>query len=174
MYVRNNTGAMPLPWTTPLSKLDSVDRASPTLIWCERPWNNSSTAKHYHEHHTNIDGLKAFRATHCQILCWNRYTRLLQTSYFVQLIYVQSFNASSKLVHVDRPLTNPCCVQDKRLLSSWVMSSDISHRIPLTMRLQPLRMRRITWPMRWGKFFPYLKSPTPISLFTIQLLWRHD
>jgi len=24
------------------------------------------------------------------------------------------------------------------------MSSDISHRIPLTMRLQPLRMRRIT------------------------------
>jgi len=32
------------------------------------------------------------------------------------------------------------------------MSSDISHRIPLTMRLQPLRMRRIT----------------------LQLLWRYD
>jgi len=53
------------------------------------------------------------------------------------------------------------------------MSSDISHRIPLTMRLQPLRMRpRITWPMRRRQIFsPYLKSLTPICLFTIQLLY---
>jgi len=59
---------------------------------------------------------------------------------------------------------------------SWVMSSDISHRIPLTMRLcsHVLRMRPITWPMRRGKIFPtYLKSLTPISLFTIQLLWHY-
>jgi len=55
------------------------------------------------------------------------------------------------------------------------MSSDISHRIPLTMRLQPLCMRRIMWPMHMGQIFPtYLKSLTPICLFTIQLLWRYD
>ena len=48
------------------------------------------------------------------------------------------------------------------------MSSDISHRIPLTMRLQPLRMRRITPPMRRWQFFPtYLKSLTPLCLFNI-------
>jgi len=40
MRIRNNAGPMSLPWTTPLSKLDSVDRASPTLVWCERPWKN--------------------------------------------------------------------------------------------------------------------------------------
>jgi len=52
-------------------------------------------------------------------------------------------------------------------IRSWVMSSDISHRIPSTMRLQPLRMRRITWPMhRWQIFPAYLKSLIPICLFT--------
>jgi len=41
------------------------------------------------------------------------------------------------------------------------------------MRLLPLRMRRITWPMRRGQVFPtYLKSLTPICLLTIRLLWR--
>jgi len=35
------------------------------------------------------------------------------------------------------------------------MSSDIYHRIPLTIRFQPLRMRRITWPVRiGGKLYP--------------------
>ena len=42
--------------------------------------------------------------------------------------------------------------EDSTAIRSWVMSSDISHRIPLTMRLQPLRMRRITWPMCRGNF----------------------
>jgi len=41
--------------------------------------------------------------------------------------------------------------EDNKPIRSWVMSSDISHRIPLTMRLQPLCMRCITWPMSgWG------------------------
>jgi len=74
----------------------------------------------------------------------------------------QEFNPSTKF-------------EDPRAICSRVMSSDISHRISLTMRLQPLRMRRITWPMRRGQFFPtYLKSLTPIWLFTIQLLWRYE
>jgi len=51
-------------------------------------------------------------------------------------------------------------------IRSWVMSSDISHRIPLTMRLQPLRMCRIMWPMRRWQIFPaYLKSVTQISIY---------
>jgi len=59
------------------------------------------------------------------------------------------------------PMINPSTkFEDPTAICSWVMSSDISHRIPLTMRLQPLRMRRITWPMlifyhhryRWARF----------------------
>jgi len=43
------------------------------------------------------------------------------------------------------------------------MSSNISHRIPLRMHLQTLRMHRITWPMRRGQIFPtYLKPLIPI------------
>jgi len=40
----------------------------------------------------------------------------------------------------------------------------ISHRIPLTMRFQPLRMRRITWPMRSsvGQIFSHIfEIPDP-------------
>ena len=37
------------------------------------------------------------------------------------MVKVQSFRHSSKLVHVECPLTKPCCVCDKRLLSAkWV------------------------------------------------------
>ena len=40
------------------------------------------------------------------------------------------------------------------------------------MRLQPLRMRRITLPVRMDQILPtYLKSLTQICLFTIQLLY---
>ena len=43
------------------------------------------------------------------------------------------------------------------------------HRPPLTMHLEPLRMCRITWPVRMGQIFPkYLKSVTTICLFTMQ------
>jgi len=55
--------------------------------------------------------------------------------------------------HVVNPSTK---FEDPVPIRSWVMSSDISHRIPLTMRLQPLRMRRITWPTRRGKFSAHI------------------
>jgi len=49
------------------------------------------------------------------------------------------------------------------------MSSDFSYMG--RMRFQPLRMRRIMWPMRRRQIFPtYLKSLTPIVLFTVQLV----
>ena len=47
-------------------------------------------------------------------------------------------------------------------------------KLPLTMRLQTLRMRRITCPVRRGKFLQQLKSLIPICLFTMQLLWRYN
>ena len=52
-------------------------------------------------------------------------------------------------------------------IRSWVMSSDMSHRIPLTMRLQQLRMRRITWPMRRGKFSPHIWNPWSRFAFSL-------
>jgi len=57
--------------------------------------------------------------------------------------------------------------EDPTAIRSWVMSSDISHRIPLTMRLQPLRMRRITWPCVGGKFFPHIWNPWPRFAYSL-------
>jgi len=59
--------------------------------------------------------------------------------------------------------------EDPMPIRSWLMSYDVRHRPPLTMRFEPLRMRRIMWPVRRGEIFPkYLKSLTPICLFTMQ------
>jgi len=52
-------------------------------------------------------------------------------------------------------------------ICSWVLSSDICRRIPLTMRLQPLRMRRITWPMHRGKFFPHIWNLWPRFAYSL-------
>ena len=60
-------------------------------------------------------------------------------------------------------------------IRSWVMSDNVSHWLPLKMRKRPLRMRRITWPVsRVSKTITYLESPTPICLFTMQLLLGYD
>ena len=71
--------------------------------------------------------------------------------------------------HVGNPSTK---FQDPAPIRSWLMSYDVCHRPPLTMRLEPLRMRRITWLVHRGQIFPkYLKSLTPICLFTMQSPW---
>ena len=61
-------------------------------------------------------------------------------------------------------------------IPSGVMSDDVSHWLPSKMRTRPVRMRRITWPVSRGSktitFF--FESPTPIFLFTIQLLLGYD
>jgi len=66
--------------------------------------------------------------------------------------------------HVVNPSTK---FEDPTAICSWVISSDISHRIRLTMRLQPLRMRRITWPMCSGKFFPHIWNPWPRFAYSV-------
>jgi len=60
-------------------------------------------------------------------------------------------------------------------IRSWVMSYNVSHWLPLIMRTRPLRMRRVTSPVsRGSKTITFLESPTPICLFTIQLLLGYD
>ena len=60
-------------------------------------------------------------------------------------------------------------------LRSSVTSYNVSHWLPLKTSTRPLRMRRITWPVsRGSKTITYLESPTPICLFTIQLLLGYD
>jgi len=60
-------------------------------------------------------------------------------------------------------------------IRSWVMSYNVYHWLPLKMRTLPLRMHRITWHVsRGSKTITFLESPTPICLFTIQLLFGCD
>ena len=58
---------------------------------------------------------------------------------------------------------------------SWVTSYNVSLWLALEMRTRPLRMRRITWAVSRGwKTIIFLESPTPICLFTMQLLLSYD
>jgi len=49
--------------------------------------------------------------------------------------------------HVVNPSTK---FEDPKPIRSWIMSYDVHHKLPLTMRLEPLLMRHITWPVRRG------------------------
>ena len=61
--------------------------------------------------------------------------------------------------------------EDHKAIRSWVTSYNGSHWLALKMRTRRLRMRRITWPVsKRSKIITFLESPTPICLFTIQLL----
>jgi len=72
--------------------------------------------------------------------------------------------------HVVNPSTK---FEDPTAIHSWVMSSDIAHMIPLTIRLQPLRMRRITWPMpgvNFSRIFEIHDPDLPIHYATLMAL----
>jgi len=74
--------------------------------------------------------------------------------------------------HVTNPATK---FEYSTTIRSWVTTYNVSHWLPLKMRTRPLRMRWITWPVcRGSKTITYLESPTPICLFTIQLLLGYD
>jgi len=65
--------------------------------------------------------------------------------------------------------------EDPTTIRSWVTSYNGSHWVPLKMCTRPLRMRRITSPLSGGsKTITFLEFPTPICLFTIQLLLSYD
>jgi len=46
-------------------------------------------------------------------------------------------------------------------------SSDVRHRPLLTMPLEPLRMRRITWPVRRKQIFPNIWNPWPRFVYSL-------
>jgi len=65
--------------------------------------------------------------------------------------------------------------EDSTPIRSWVMSYNVSRWLPLKMRTRPLRMRRTTWPVcRGSKIITILECPTPICLFTVQLLLGYN
>ena len=59
-------------------------------------------------------------------------------------------------------------------IRSWLMSYDVRHRPPLTMCLEPLRMRRITWPVRRGKFSQIFEIPDPDLSIHYAIKWLYD
>jgi len=73
--------------------------------------------------------------------------------------------------HVVNPSTK---FEDPTAICSWVMSSDISHRIPLTICLQPLCMHCITSPWIRANFSHIFEIPDPdlpIHYTTFMALW---
>jgi len=61
--------------------------------------------------------------------------------------------------HVVNPFTK---FEDPTPIRSWLMCYDVRHRPPLTMRLEPLRMLRITWRVRRGvNFSQIFEIPDP-------------
>jgi len=74
--------------------------------------------------------------------------------------------------HVTNPATK---CEDPTTIRSWVTSYEVSHWLALKIRTRPLRIRRITWPVsRGSKTITFLESPSPICLFSIQLLLGYD
>jgi len=75
-----------------------------------------------------------------------------------------------------RHVTNPATKSENHAtIRSWVTTYNASHWLPLKIRTRPLRMRWVTWPANRGsKTITFLESPTPICLFTIQLLLGFD
>jgi len=60
--------------------------------------------------------------------------------------------------HLINPSTK---FDDPTPIRAWLMSYDVHRRPPLTVRLEPLHMRRITWPRRRGELFPNIWNPWP-------------
>jgi len=66
--------------------------------------------------------------------------------------------------HVGNPSTK---FEDPTPIRSWLMSYDVRHKPALTMRLEPLRMRRITWPVRRGHIFTNIWNPWPRYVYSL-------
>ena len=66
--------------------------------------------------------------------------------------------------HVFNPSTK---FEDLTPIRSWLMSYDVRHGPPLTMSLEPLRMRRIVWSVRRGHIFPNIWNPWPRFVYSL-------
>ena len=71
-----------------------------------------------------------------------RVTALLVRIRYVTLTFdLLTLDSGQTAGHVGNPSTK---FEDPTPIRSWLMSYDVCHRPPLTMRLEPLRMRCIT------------------------------
>ena len=73
-------------------------------------------------------------------------------------------------------LVNPSTkFEDPTAIRSWVVSSDISHRIPLTMRLQPLRICAVSRDLCVAANFSHIfEIPDPDLPIHYITFWRYD
>jgi len=75
-------------------------------------------------------------------------------------------------------VTWPTLPPSLKTLRSWFMSHNVSHWLPLKMRMRPLRMRWITWPVSRGStgqkqlHFWNPRPDLPIHYTTVIGLWR--
>jgi len=53
-------------------------------------------------------------------------------------------------------------------LDLWVKKSPMGYHWQCVCRLQPLRMRRITWPTRKGKYFPHIWNLWPRFAYSLR------
>jgi len=106
--------------------------------------------------------------THCRVIAF----LCVDTSRDLVTLTFDLLTLSCMAGHVTNPATKS---EDPTTIRSWVSSYNGSPWLPLKMRTRPLRMRRVTWPVNRGsKIITFLESPTPVCLFTVQLLLGYD
>jgi len=84
-------------------------------------------------------------------LVWSWYEHPLLIAFRLLIRYVTlwawplNFDLGHWSYMADHAVNPSTKFQDPIAIRSWLMSSDIPHKISFTMRLQPLRMRHIMW-----------------------------
>ena len=110
IYVKNKSGPNPLPWITPLTSLAIEDIAEPILVWWVRPHiklRNQFNKFPPIPYDVSLVSISFFCETVSKALLKSIYT--IVTPCLSLTDKVQSFRDSNRLVHVELPLTKPCC-----------------------------------------------------------------
>ena len=139
----------------------AVSRGSKTITFLESPPGFAYSLYNFYWATTTIKGrllssVTKVKALDCVFFCGWPYDLDLWPFDLEQFLYMAGRMANSTTKFV-----NP------KSIRLWVTSYNV--RFPL------ISMRRITWPVsRGSKIITCLQSPTPICLFTIQLLLGYD
>ena len=99
---------------------------------------------------------------HCRVVAFLKVCRRVTWPCDLELWSFDLEHMSCMAVHVTNIATK---YEDPTPIRSWVMSYNISRRLPLKMRTRLQRMRRITWPVsRGSKTITFFVCSTPIYL----------
>jgi len=96
--------------------------------------------------------------------CWCGYVTWPCDLYLWPFDLWQWTNMAGHVVNPSTKFEDPAPIRSR----SWLMSYDVRHRPPLTMRLEPLRMRYITWPVHKGKVFPNIWNPWTRFVYSLR------